>query len=84
MELTGTIIKIKEIENFPSKTEDAKDFQKREFWLQISVGGIPHEKYSQTVALELHGDKVTLLDSFKEGQEVITAINLKGKVIEDR
>lgn len=35
MELTGTIIRIKEIEHISSKAKDGKDFQKREFWIQI-------------------------------------------------
>lgn len=79
MELIGTIIKIKNIEIISSKIENGKDFQKREFWLKVSDG-----KFSQTIALELQSDKVTLLNFFTEGQEVITAINLKDKVVEDR
>lgn len=89
MELTGTIVKIKEIENILAKKEGGKDFQKREFWLQITVGGtplggIPHEKFPQTLALELHGDKVSLIDAFAEGQEITVNINLKGKIIGDK
>ena len=80
MELTGTIIKIKGTETITSKTEGAKDFQKREFWLQIS----PQDKFAQTISLELHGDKVTVLDSFAEGQEIIASINIKGRIVEDK
>jgi Domain of unknown function (DUF3127) len=79
MELTGTILKVKEIEIITAKNENAKDFQKREFWLQV-----PDGKFSQTINLELHGDKVTALDSFAEGQEVTVGINLKGRIVEEK
>jgi uncharacterized protein YuzE len=79
MELTGTIVKIKETENLPTKKEGSKDFQKKEFWLQI-----PDKQYTQTIALELHGDKITLIDTFTEGQEITVNINLKGKIVGDK
>lgn len=84
MELTGTIVKIKNIERpthriISAKNESGRDFQKREFWLQIHS-----EKFPQTIALEFQGDKVTVLDSFAEGQEVTVLINLKGRVIEEK
>lgn len=84
MELTGTIVKIKETENLPAKKVGSKDFQKKEFWLQITLGGTPQEKYPQTIALELHGDKITLIDSFTEGQAITANINLKGKIVGDK
>ena len=79
MELTGTIVKIKEIENILAKKDGGKEFQKREFWI-----GIFDEKYPQTLALELHGDKVSLIDTFAEGQEITVSINLKGKIVSDK
>jgi single-strand DNA-binding protein len=84
MELTGTTVKIKNIEIISAKTEGAKDFQKREFWLKIHVGGTPHEKYPQTINLELHGESVAALDYFTEGQEIKVSINLKGRIVEDK
>ena len=84
MELTGTIVKIKNIERptpriVSAKTENTKDFQKREFWLQVH-----DEKFLQTIALEFQGDKVNVLDSFTEGQEVTVGINLKGRIVEEK
>lgn len=79
MELTGTIIKIKNIEIISTKIEGGKDFQKREFWLKVA-----HEKYPQTVSLELHGESVAALDYFAEGQEIIASINLKGRIIDEK
>lgn len=79
MELTGTIVKIKNIETISAKTENTKDFQKREFWLKMG-----DEKFPQTIALEFQGDKVTVLDSFAEGQEIIVSINLKGRIVEEK
>lgn len=79
MELTGTIVKIKNIETISAKNENAKDFQKREFWLQLL-----DEKFPQTIALEFQGDKVSVLDSFAEGQEVTVGINLKGRIVEEK
>lgn len=79
MEFTGTIVKIKGIEHIPSKTKDGKDFQKREFWIQI-----PSAQYPQTITLELHGVKVFIIDSFAEGQEITANINLKGKIMGDK
>jgi hypothetical protein len=67
MALTRTIVKIKNIEIISAKIEGGKDFQKREFWLQLPVGGTPHGKFSQMINLELHSDKVILLNSFTEG-----------------
>ena len=79
MELTGVIVKIKETETIKAKTEGGKDFQKREFWLQV-----PEGKFPETFSLELHGDKTALIEPFTEGQEITVDINLKGKVSQDR
>lgn len=84
MELTGTIVKIKNIERptlriISSKTENTKDFQKREFWLKIL-----DVKYNQTINLELHGESVAALHYFTEGQEIKVAINLDGRVVEEK
>ncbi|WP_394993585.1 DUF3127 domain-containing protein [Emticicia sp.] len=79
MELKGTIVKIKNIEVISAKTENTKDFQKREFWLRIT-----NEKYAQTINLELHGESVAALDYFTEGQEIIVSINLKGRVVDEK
>ncbi len=79
MELIGTIIKIKNIEIITAKIEGGKDFQKREFWLQIQNG-----KYPQTINLELHGESVAALDYFTEGQEIVASINLKGRIFDEK
>ena len=42
--LLGTIVKNKNFETIYAKIENGKEFQKREFWLQIF-----NEKYPQTI-----------------------------------
>jgi hypothetical protein len=79
MELTGTIVKIKETETITAKTESGKDFLKREVWLEI-----PDGKYPQTINLEFHGEKTTLIDGHTEGQEITVEINLKGKIVGEK
>jgi hypothetical protein len=79
MELTGTIVKIKETESIPSKIEGGKDFLKREVWLEV-----PDDKFPQTINLELHGEKVLLIDGYAEGQEISVEINVKGKISGDK
>lgn len=67
MELKGTIHKIFDTQTFSS------GFQKREFVLKTS------EQYSQEILIELLGDKIDILDNFKEGEEAIVSINIRGK-----
>ena len=67
MQLTGVIKVIKPIQQVSAT------FSKREFVIETQ------EQYPQTISLELHGDRVDIIDSFAEGQEVECHINLKGR-----
>lgn len=49
-------------------------FSKREFVIETQ------EAYPQTIQLELQGDRVDIIDSFLEGQEVECHINIKGRL----
>ena len=48
-------------------------FSKREFVIETQ------ETYPQTIQLELQGDRVDIIDSFTEGQEVECSIGIKGR-----
>ena len=67
MQLTGIIKVIKPIQQVSAT------FSKREFVIETN------EQYVQTIQLELHGDRVDIIDSFVEGQEVECHINLRGR-----
>jgi len=67
MQILGTIKVIKPIQQVSAT------FSKREFVIETN------EQYVQTIQLELHGDRVDIIDSFVEGQEVECHINIKGK-----
>ncbi|MGH1520577.1 DUF3127 domain-containing protein [Chryseobacterium sp. JK1] len=67
MELQGSIKKIKDTETF------ASGFQKREFIL------LTQEQYPQPVSIEIMGNKIDILDPFKEGDNVNVGINIQGR-----
>ena len=67
MQITGVIKVIKPIQQVSAT------FSKREFVIETQ------EQYVQTIQLELHGDRVDIIDSFVEGQEVECHINLRGR-----
>ena len=67
MQILGTIKVIKPIQQVSAT------FSKREFVIETN------EQYVQTIQLELHGDRVDIIDSFAEGQEVECHINIKGR-----
>ena len=67
MQITGVIKVIKPIQQVSAT------FSKREFVIETN------EQYVQTIQLELHGDRVDIIDSFVEGQEVECHINIKGR-----
>lgn len=67
MELTGTVKKLTDIQSFPS------GFQKRELIL------LTQEQYPQTVSIEFVQDKIALLDSVSEGENVKVGINIRGR-----
>lgn len=68
MQLNGIIKVIKPIQQVSAT------FQKREFVIETI------ENYPQTISLELHGDRVDIIESFTEGQEVECHINLRGRM----
>jgi hypothetical protein len=68
MEITGIIKVIKPIQQVSAT------FSKREFVIETQ------ENYPQTILLELHGDRVDIIDSFVEGQEIECHLNLRGRM----
>lgn len=67
MEIKGTIKVIKDIQQVSA------NFQKREFVIETD------EQYPQTIALELHADKVDIIDVYGIGELVTVAVNLRGR-----
>mgnify|MGYP003407794537 FL=1 len=67
MELQGTVKKITEIQTF------ASGFQKRELVL------LTEEQYPQPINIEFLSDKIDLLDSVSEGENVKVGINIRGR-----
>lgn len=68
MEIKGIIKVIKPIQ------EVSATFSKREFVIETD------EQYKQVISLELHGDKVDIIDAYTEGQEVKCFLNLRGRM----
>ena len=68
MQLTGTIRTIRDIQQVSAS------FQKREFIIETL------DQYSQTIQLELHQDKVDIIDAYVVGEEVVCDINIRGKI----
>jgi single-strand DNA-binding protein len=67
-ELWGKLHFIKEIESFGTS-----NFQKREFVV------VTDEQYPQHILLELHGDRVDLIDPYQIGEALKISINLRGR-----
>ncbi|UOE37984.1 DUF3127 domain-containing protein [Chryseobacterium oryzae] len=67
MELQGTIKKISETQTF------ASGFQKKEMVI------LTQEQYPQPINIEFLQDKINLLDSLKEGENVKVGINIRGR-----
>ncbi len=67
MELQGTIKKLSETQTF------ASGFQKREMIL------LTQEQYPQPISIEFLSDKISLLDTVSEGDEVKVGINIRGR-----
>ena len=68
MTLKGIIKLIKPIQQISAT------FSKREFVIETQ------ENYPQTIQLELQGDRVDIIDSFAEGQEIEAHLNIKGRL----
>lgn len=73
-ELTGKILEISSTQNITDK------FKKREFIVEYKDN--PSGMYVQYLKFQFTGDKVTLLDTFKPGQDVNISFNLKGRKYE--
>ena len=69
-EITGTIIVIE------ATMQITETFTKREFVLEV-IDNNP--EYPELIKFEVIKDKCSLLDSFKVGQEVTIAYNVKGR-----
>lgn len=67
MELQGTVKKIFETQTF------ASGFQKREMIL------LTQEQYPQPISIEFLSEKINLLDSLKEGDNIKVGINIRGR-----
>jgi hypothetical protein len=67
MEIRGFIKVVKDIQQVSAT------FQKREFVIQTE------DQYPQTICVELHGDKVDIVDSYAIGESVIVSIGLRGR-----
>ena len=68
MTLKGVIKLIRPIQQISAT------FSKREFVIETQ------EQYKQTIQLELQGDRVDIIDSFTEGQEIECSIGIKGRL----
>lgn len=71
MELKGVLIHIGEYQK-------VKDFVKREFVIETQ------EQYPQKIVLELHQDRVALIDPYKLGDIVNVSLNIRGKAYQDK
>jgi len=67
MELQGTVKKISETQTF------ASGFQKREMVI------LTQEQYPQPINIEFLSDKINLLDTVSEGDNVKVGINIRGR-----
>ena len=67
MELQGTVKKIFETQTF------ASGFQKREMVI------LTQEQYPQPINIEFLSDKINLLDTVREGDNIKVGINIRGR-----
>lgn len=67
MELQGTVKKVFDTQTF------ASGFQKREMIL------LTQEQYPQPISIEFLQDKINLLDTVSEGENVKVGINIRGR-----
>ena len=72
-EFTGTIKLLKPVQEF------ASGFKKRE-----AVITSEEERYPQDIAFEFVKDRISLLDSVKEGDRVKVSFDLRGREYNDR
>ena len=67
MELSGTIYRLSEAQDISEK------FRKREVVIKTD------DQYPQTIPVEFVQDRIDLLNSYSEGQQVTISINLRGR-----
>lgn len=68
MEITGTIILIKDAQQVSEK------FRKKEFVIKTD-----DQNYPQEILLELVQDKCEIINSYREGSQVKAHINIRGR-----
>jgi len=73
-ELTGKILEISSTQNITEK------FRKREFIVEYKDN--PSGMYPQILKFQFTGDKCTLLDTYRSGQEVTISFNIRGRKYE--
>ena len=67
MELSGTIYRLSEAQDISEK------FRKREDVIKTD------DQYPQTIPVEFVQDRIDLLNSYSEGQQVTISINIRGR-----
>ena len=67
MELSGTIYRLSEAQDISEK------FRKREVVIKTD------DRYPQTIPVEFVQDRIDLLNSYSEGQQVTISINIRGR-----
>ncbi|NCG43922.1 MAG: DUF3127 domain-containing protein [Proteobacteria bacterium] len=67
MELSGTIYRLSEAQDISEK------FRKREVVIKTD------DQYPQTIPVEFVQDRIDLLNSYSEGQQVTISINIRGR-----
>jgi hypothetical protein len=72
MDVKGMVIQKCELQTGESKT-GGKSWQKREFVIETQ------EQFPKKIAFTCFGDKVSMIDTFSEGQEVTVSYNLESR-----
>jgi hypothetical protein len=72
MEIKGKLVKIHPTKELPSGKK------LREIWIETE------EKYSQTIPVQIWGDKISLVDKMVINDSYVVSINLGGRVVGDR
>jgi hypothetical protein len=72
MDVKGMVIQKCELQTGDSKT-GGKSWQKREFVIETQ------EQFPKKIAFTCFGDKVSMIDTFSEGQEVTVSYNLESR-----
>ena len=76
LSITGTVQKVLNIESGVSKA--GKEWQKQEFVIETD------DQYPKTIAFTLFGDKLSLIENIKVGQNVEVFFNLESREYNER